>query len=84
MGVWLMKRKNNMFLSIGLLVFALTLNLKQFIPDYPHFLHGFGLGLALCFVLIGGYLLTHDMPRWMAAKSQWIRNIFHGPSVERQ
>ena len=39
-------------LSIGLLLFGISMTLRQFIP-LPEFLSGILLGLSICFELIG-------------------------------
>lgn len=71
-------KKSNIYFTTGLLVFALTLTAEQFIPDYPHFLRGAGLGLGLFLEILGTYLNCHDMPEWMKKKSQWVKKHVFG------
>ncbi len=68
-------RQWNKFLSMGLLIFGITLFLKNVI-GIPEFFVGFGIGLGLFFELLGAYALRHDVSHLRMFKVKFIRKCF--------
>ena len=68
-------QKPNMFLSIGLVIFTLIQLLKHLsLMDFPDFVYGFALGVAMIFMVIGFIPMSHNFSRLKNFKTNLFKN----------
>lgn len=68
-------KKPNIFLSIGLVIFTIIQLLKHLsLMDFPDFVYGFVLGVAIIFMAAGFIPTSHDFSRLKNIKTNLFKN----------
>lgn len=65
-------RKLNKFITIGVIIFAITPLLRGFSIQLPCFINGLILGTGFSFTLIGMYSINHDISKLKSFKRNLI------------
>jgi len=71
----LLKRKMNIFMKIGLILYALT-GLSRHIELLPDFMNEFCVGFGFAFLLLGIVVSRADMSKIRERKMKFIQNTF--------
>jgi len=69
-------KKSNKYISIGLLIFAIT-QISNNLIGIPEFICGLGLGTSIALELIGAFYINHDISRFKSCKMNFYKRCFN-------